>query len=85
MKEQQSVAFFLAFLHFLGRKGTGRQLKKIDLQSCLFNDHYQRRKVVRQKMSFVDKELKELEGAIKDVAFTELVTCHPSMVRIKVK
>ena len=55
----------------------------------MFNDRSQLTKFIQAidfvKMSFLDKELKELEKAIKDVAFTELVTCHPSMVRVKVK
>ena len=36
-------------------------------------------------MSFIEKELKELKERIKDVSFTELITCHPSMVQIKVR
>lgn len=36
-------------------------------------------------MSFIASELRELEDKVKDTAFTELVTCHPSMVQIRVR
>ena len=45
-------------------------------------DHY----FEKEKMSnFVEKELKELEERVKDISFTELITCHPSMVQVKVR
>ena len=37
------------------------------------------------EMSFIQDELSEIPQKLKSIPHTELITCHPSMVQIKVR